>query len=164
MQSHLILESFLQYHIFPIGLLCFTDTSCYFESCTQANTSKECPYKSTLLLASVILALSGVAQEDKQEEIQRPGTLRVRTTGGVTRKMQRQLNAKQAQGCMTFGTCFLGTKGKAKQYNTIDKVNQASVRVRVSIDGTNEALADANLQKASFTRFENNIDTQRFSG
>ncbi|HDM8223038.1 TPA: transporter substrate-binding domain-containing protein [Vibrio campbellii] len=173
--------------------------------------------KTTLLLASVAMALSGVVQADKLEDIQKSGTLRVGTTGdykpfsyydgktysgydidvakhvaaelgveleivrttwkalltdlnqnkydiamgGITRKMQRQLNAEQTQGYMTFGKCFLVAKGKAEQYNTLDKVNQASVRVGVNIGGTNEAFADTNLQKASFTRFENNLDVPK---
>lgn len=37
--------------------------------------------KTTLLLASVALTLSGVAQADKLEDIQKSGTLRVGTTG-----------------------------------------------------------------------------------
>ncbi|MFA0070328.1 transporter substrate-binding domain-containing protein, partial [Vibrio breoganii] len=123
--------------------------------------------KTSLLLASITLALSGVAQADQLEDIQKSGTLRVGTTGdykpfsyfdgkiysgydidvakhvaeqlgvelqivrttwkdlltdldsdkydiamgGITRKMQRQLNAEQTQGYMTFGKCFLVAKG-----------------------------------------------------
>ena len=57
--------------------------------------------------------------------------------GGITRKMQRQLSAEQTQGCITFGKCFLVAKGKAEQYNSIEKVNLSSVRVGVNIGGTN---------------------------
>ena len=170
--------------------------------------------KTSLLLASITLAVSGVAQADQLEDIQKSGTLRVGTTGdykpfsyfdgkcysgydidvakhvaeqlgvelqivrttwkdlltdldsdkydiamgGITRKMQRQLNAEQTQGYMTFGKCFLVAKGKAEQYNSIEKVNLSSVRVGVNIGGTNEIFADANLQDASFTRYENNLD------
>ena len=67
---------------FPIGLICFTDTSCYFESCTQTQHIKRMIMnKTTLLLASVALTLSGVAQADKLEDIQKSGRLRVGTTG-----------------------------------------------------------------------------------
>ena len=173
--------------------------------------------KTTLLLASVALALSGIAQADKLEDIQKSGTLRVGTTGdykpfsyydgksysgydidvanhiaeqlgvklklvrttwkdllndldedkydiamgGITRKMQRQLNAEQTQGYMTFGKCFLVAKGKAAQFNTLEKVNDPSVRVGVNIGGTNEAFADKNLQQAHFTRYENNLDVPK---
>ena len=37
--------------------------------------------KTSLLLASIALALSGVAQADQLEDIQKSGTLRVGTTG-----------------------------------------------------------------------------------
>ncbi len=170
--------------------------------------------KTSLLLASIALALSGVAQADQLEDIQKSGTLRVGTTGdykpfsyfdgksysgydidvaqhiaeqlgvelkivrttwkdlltdldddkydiamgGITRKIQRQLNAEQTQGYITFGKCFLVAKGKAEQYNSIEKVNLSSVRVGVNIGGTNEMFADAHLQNASFTRYENNLD------
>ena len=165
--------------------------------------------KTSLLLASMALALSGAAQADQLEDIQKSGTLRVGTTGdykpfsyfdgksysgydidvaqhiaeqlgvelqivrttwkdlmtdldndkydiamgGITRKMQRQLSAEQTQGYMTFGKCFLVAKGKAEQYNSIEKVNLSSVRVGVNIGGTNEMFANA-----SFTRYENNLD------
>lgn len=81
--------------------------------------------------------------------------------GGITRKMQRQLAAEQTQGYMTFGKCFLVAKGKVDQFNTIDKVNQPSVKVGVNIGGTNEAFADKHLQQASFTRYENNLDVPK---
>ncbi|GLR74409.1 transporter substrate-binding domain-containing protein [Aliivibrio sifiae] len=78
--------------------------------------------------------------------------------GGITRKMQRQLHAEQTQGYMTFGKCFLVAKGKSKQFNTIDKVNTDKIHVGINIGGTNEVFADTHLQKASFTRYENNLD------
>lgn len=173
--------------------------------------------KKSLLVIGVALTLSGIANADQLDDIQKAGTLRVGTTGdykpfsyydgqqysgydidvatyiakelgvelklvpttwkdllndlnsdkydiamgGITRKMQRQLNAEQTQGYMTFGKCFLVAKGKTEQFNSLDKVNQASVRVGVNIGGTNEAFADANLQKAAFTRFENNLDVPK---
>lgn len=81
--------------------------------------------------------------------------------GGITRNMQRQLNAEQTQGYMTFGKCFLVAKGKAEQYNTLEKVNQTSVRVGINIGGTNEKFAEQHLPHASFTRFENNLDVPK---
>jgi cyclohexadienyl dehydratase len=78
--------------------------------------------------------------------------------GGITRKMQRQLNAEQTQGYMTFGKCFLVAKGTAEQFNTLDKVNLEKIRVGINIGGTNEIFANDNLKKANFTRYENNLD------
>ncbi|MEZ9564332.1 transporter substrate-binding domain-containing protein [Vibrio artabrorum] len=173
--------------------------------------------KTSLLLASIVLSLSGVAQADQLQDIQKSGVLRVGTTGdykpfsyfdgktysgydidvakyfaeqlgvelkivptqwknlltdldsdkydiamgGITRKMQRQLNAEQTQGYMTFGKCFLVAKGKAEQYNSLEKVNRSSVRVGVNIGGTNEAFADSHLKNATFTRFDNNLDVPK---
>ena len=78
--------------------------------------------------------------------------------GGITRKMQRQLNAEQTQGYMTFGKCFLVAKGAAGKFNTLDKVNLSTVRVGINIGGTNEIFANGNLKNANFTRYENNLD------
>lgn len=78
--------------------------------------------------------------------------------GGITRKMSRQWNAEQTQGYMTFGKCFLVRRGMGEQYNTLEKVNRASVRLGVNIGGTNELFADEKLSKATFTRFEINTD------
>ncbi|EOD77615.1 Cyclohexadienyl dehydratase [Grimontia indica] len=81
--------------------------------------------------------------------------------GGITRRMQRQLNAEQTQGYMVFGKCFLVAKGNAGKYNSLETVNLPSVRVGVNIGGTNEKFADANLPNASFTKFENNLDVPK---
>ena len=77
--------------------------------------------------------------------------------GGITRKMQRQLNAEQTQGYMTFGKCFLVAKGTAEKFNTLDKVNGEKIRVGINVGGTNEIFANNNLEKAIFTRYENNL-------
>ncbi|MFA0439747.1 cyclohexadienyl dehydratase [Vibrio sp. 10N.286.49.C2] len=81
--------------------------------------------------------------------------------GGITRKMQRQLNAEQTQGYMAFGKCFLVAKGTKDKFNTLEKVNKPSVRVGVNIGGTNESFADTHLTEARFTRFENNLDVPK---
>ncbi|KXF83580.1 cyclohexadienyl dehydratase [Enterovibrio coralii] len=81
--------------------------------------------------------------------------------GGITRRMQRQLNAEQTQGYMVFGKCFLVAKGNAGKYDTLEKVNTPSVRVGVNIGGTNEKFAEANLPNATFTKFENNLDVPK---
>ncbi len=81
--------------------------------------------------------------------------------GGITKRMQRQISAEQSQGYMTFGKCFLVAKGKSKEFDTIEEVNKASVKVGVNIGGTNEIFANENLSKATFTRFENNLDVPK---
>lgn len=78
--------------------------------------------------------------------------------GGITRKMQRQLNAEQTQGYMTFGKCFLVAKGNAEQYDTLEEANQASTKVGYNIGGTNELFAKEHLTSAKFTTYENNLD------
>ena len=81
--------------------------------------------------------------------------------GGITRRMDRQLRAEQTQGYMSFGKCFLVAKGKSEQFDSLSKVNQASVRLGVNIGGTNETFANANLAQANFTRYENNLDVPK---
>ncbi|PKF48885.1 cyclohexadienyl dehydratase, partial [Enterovibrio nigricans] len=81
--------------------------------------------------------------------------------GGITRRMQRQLNAEQTQGYMVFGKCFLVAKGNAGKYDTLEKVNTPSVRVGVNIGGTNEKFAERHLPNATFTKFENNLDVPK---
>jgi cyclohexadienyl dehydratase len=81
--------------------------------------------------------------------------------GGITRRMSRQLAAEQSQGYMTFGKLFLVANGKEAQYDTLDKVNQPSVRVGVNIGGTNEKFANEFLNKATLIKFENNLDVPK---
>ncbi|MFA0698710.1 transporter substrate-binding domain-containing protein, partial [Vibrio sp. 10N.222.49.C9] len=71
--------------------------------------------------------------------------------GGITRKMQRQLNAEQTQGYMTFGKCFLVAKGNTEKYDTLEEANQASTKVGYNIGGTNELFAKEHLTSAKFT-------------
>ncbi|MEZ8965554.1 transporter substrate-binding domain-containing protein [Vibrio breoganii] len=78
--------------------------------------------------------------------------------GGITRKMQRQLNAEQTQGYMTFGKCFLVAKGNTEKYDTLEEANQASTKVGYNIGGTNELFAKEHLTSAKFTTYENNLD------
>ncbi|MBV7299698.1 ribosomal protein L7/L12 [Enterovibrio sp. NIFS-20-8] len=81
--------------------------------------------------------------------------------GGITRRMQRQLNAEQTQGYMVFGKCFLVAQGNAEKYDSLEKVNKPSVRVGVNIGGTNEKFAMSELPNATFTKFENNLDVPK---
>ncbi|MEZ8081686.1 transporter substrate-binding domain-containing protein [Enterovibrio norvegicus] len=81
--------------------------------------------------------------------------------GGITRRMSRQLAAEQTKGYMVFGKCFLVAKGNVEKFNSLEKVNKASVRVGVNIGGTNEKFADKNLPNATFTRYENNLDVPK---
>ncbi|WP_261817215.1 transporter substrate-binding domain-containing protein [Vibrio gallicus] len=81
--------------------------------------------------------------------------------GGITRKMQRQLQAEQTQGYMTFGKCFLVKKGNADKFDTLAKANQQQVKVGYNLGGTNEAFAKQHLAKASATTFENNLNVPK---
>ncbi len=81
--------------------------------------------------------------------------------GGITRRMSRQLAAEQTQGYMVFGKCFLVAKGNVEQFNSLEEVNKASVRVGINIGGTNEKFAAKNLPNATFTRYENNLDVPK---
>lgn len=81
--------------------------------------------------------------------------------GGITRKVQRQLNAEQTQGYMTFGKCFLVAKGRATEFDSLGKVNQPSVKVGYNAGGTNESFAKNNLKQSSLVKFENNLDVPK---
>lgn len=81
--------------------------------------------------------------------------------GGITKKVQRQMAAEQSQSYMTFGKCFLVAKGNKDKWNSLEKANQAKVHVGVNIGGTNEMFADQHLTKATFTRFDNNLDVPK---
>lgn len=81
--------------------------------------------------------------------------------GGITRRMSRQLSAEQSQGYMTFGKVFLVANGKESQYDTLEEVNKASVRVGVNIGGTNEKFADKFLTKSTLIKYENNLDVPK---
>ncbi|MDA9556272.1 transporter substrate-binding domain-containing protein [Vibrio sp.] len=78
--------------------------------------------------------------------------------GGITRKIQRQLNAEQTQGYMTFGKCFLARKGEGNKFDTLKEANTGNVKVGMNIGGTNEAFAEQFLTSAQFTKYENNLD------
>lgn len=78
--------------------------------------------------------------------------------GGITRTTKRQTVANMTNPYLVFGKCFLVRKGDKNKYNSLEVVNKANVRVGVNIGGTNEALVNEFITKATVIRYKNNLD------
>ena len=78
--------------------------------------------------------------------------------GGITRTVKRQSVANMTDSYLVFGKYFLVRKGDKNKYNSLETVNKPNVRVGVNIGGTNEALVNEYITKATVIRYKNNLD------
>lgn len=78
--------------------------------------------------------------------------------GGITRNVARLSKADMLPGYAPFGKVALVRKDEAEKYNSVDDLNQPSVRVIKNPGGTNEIFVLNNLKQAQVSTHEKNAE------
>lgn len=78
--------------------------------------------------------------------------------GGITRNVARISRAEMLPGYAPFGKVALVRKEEASKYNSVDDLNQPSVRVIKNPGGTNEIFVLENLKNAQVSTHEKNAE------
>lgn len=78
--------------------------------------------------------------------------------GGITRNVARISRAAMLPGYAPFGKVALVRKDEASKYNSVDDLNQSSVRVIKNPGGTNEIFVMEHLKNAQVSTHEKNAE------
>lgn len=78
--------------------------------------------------------------------------------GGITRNVARISLAAMLPGYAPFGKVALVRKDEASKYNSVDDLNQSSVRVIKNPGGTNEIFVMEHLKNAQVSTHEKNAE------
>lgn len=78
--------------------------------------------------------------------------------GGITKKVEREVVGDFTSSYFSFQKAPLVKKEDVKRLNSLDAINDPSVKIGVNPGGTNEAFVKKHFPKANVTVFENNLD------
>jgi cyclohexadienyl dehydratase len=78
--------------------------------------------------------------------------------GGITRRMDRQVQAQFSHGYITFGKSPLIRLEDKDRFQSLEDIDQTNVKIGVNPGGTNEEFVKKNIKNAEVIVFENNLD------
>ncbi|WP_290749522.1 transporter substrate-binding domain-containing protein [Exiguobacterium sp. UBA3968] len=78
--------------------------------------------------------------------------------GGITKKVEREVVGDFTSSYFSFQKAPLVKKEDVKRLNSLDAINDPSVKIGVNPGGTNEAFVKKHFPKANVTVFEKNLD------